>query len=118
VSGIWEMSDPINYGSPMMRPVVGLQNPLDIEKPTEIQQLGFQPNPVTDGNLVIRLPEIWKNIADESLNINIISASGSLVLNRSFSNPVDVNSLAPGFYLVILTDTNSGRKASGKLIIR
>jgi hypothetical protein len=118
VSGIWEMSDPINYGSPMMRPVVGLQNPLDIEKPTEIQQLGFQPNPVTDGNLVIRLPQIWKNIAEENLNINIISASGSLVLNRSFSNPVDVNSLAPGFYLVILTDTNSGRKASGKLIIR
>jgi hypothetical protein len=101
-----------------MRPVVGLQNPLNITNPSEIQQLAFQPNPVTDGNLVIRLPELWKNIADESLNINIISASGSLVLNRTFSNPVDVSSLAPGFYLVILTDTSSGRKASGKLIVR
>lgn len=118
VSGMWESSDPLNYGSAMMRPIVGFQNPLNIEKPSEIQQLAFHPNPVTDGNLLIRLPELWKNIAEENLNINIISASGSLVLNRSFSNPVDVNSLAPGFYLVILTDTDSGRKASGKLIIR
>ncbi len=118
VSGMWESSDPLNYGSAMMRPIVGFQNPLNIEKPSEIQQLAFHPNPVTDGNLLIRLPELWKNIAEENLNINIISASGCLVLNRSFSNPVDVNSLAPGFYLVILTDTDSGRKASGKLIIR
>jgi len=118
VSGMWESSDPLNYGSAMMRPIVGFQNPLNIEKPSEIQQLAFHPNPVTDGNLLIRLPELWKNIAEENLNINIISASGSLVLNRSFSNPVDVNSLAPGFYLVILTDMDSGRKASGKLIIR
>jgi hypothetical protein len=118
VSGMWESSDPINYGSAMMRPIVGLQNPLDIENPVEMQQLGFQPNPVTDGKLIIRLPELWKSFADESLNINIISASGSLVLNRTFSNPVDLNSLAPGFYLVIITDTSSGRKASEKLIIK
>ncbi len=118
VSGMWESSDPINYGSAMMRPIVGLQNPLIISNTTEIQQLSFHPNPVTDGNLVIRLPEIWKNIAEENLKVNIISANGSLVLSRSFSNKINVSSLTPGFYLVILTDTSSGRKASGKLIIR
>ena len=118
VSGAWQMSDSINYGSVLLRPVVGLQNPLDIKKPIEIQQLAFQPNPVSDGNVFIRLPETWKNIAQEKLNVSIISANGSQVYNRPLSYPVDVSSIAPGFYLVILTDTNTGQKASGKVIIK
>ena len=118
VSGTWEMSSEINYGSLMFRPIVGEVNPLGIIKPTVIDRLSIKPNPVTDGNLIITVPDAWKNNSNNNLNISIISATGSRVLNETFYNPVNVSSLTPGFYLVILTDKKSGQKATGKLIIR
>jgi len=118
VNGNWEMSNEINYGSLMMRPIVGPANPLGIVKPIEVQQLSIRPNPVTDGNLFIQLPESLKNTSADNLQFTIISATGSQALSGSFSNPVDVSSVAPGFYLVILTDENNGQKFTGKLIIR
>lgn len=118
VSGTWEMSDSANYGSLMLRPIVGEVNPVGIDKPVAVEHLSIQPNPVTDGNLIIRLPEAWKNNTDKELNIGIYSATGSRALSETFSNPVNVSSLAPGFYIVILTDKVNGRKATAKLIIR
>jgi hypothetical protein len=118
VSGTWEMSDSVNYGSLMFRPIVGDVNPLGIEKPSVIEHLSIQPNPVTDGNLIIKVPDAWTNNPKNNLNISIISATGSRVLTETFYTPVNISSLSPGFYLVILTDKNNGRKATGKLIIR
>jgi hypothetical protein len=118
VTSTWEMSSEINYGSLMLRPIVGEVNPLGVEKPLAVDKLSIQPNPVTDGNLIIRLPESWTNDSDNNLNISIISVTGSRVLSETFYNPVNVSKLSTGFYLVILTDNNSGRKATGKLIIR
>ncbi len=119
VDGNWEMSsDAKNYGSVMMRPIVGPINPLKIEKPLAAEQLRIEPNPVSDGNLIIKLPTQWKDISENKLDVSIISASGSRVLSGAFSNPVDVSALAAGFYLVLLTDTHNGRKATGKLVIR
>ena len=118
VSGTWEMSSKINYGSLMFRPIVGEVNPLGVEKPSAVEHLSIQPNPVTDGNLIIRIPETWTRNSNNELNISIISATGSRVLSETFNNPVNVSSLAPGFYMVILSDKNIGRKATAKLIIR
>ncbi len=118
VSGTWEMSSEINYGSLMFRPVVGEVNPLGIIKPEVIDRLSIHPNPVKDGNLIITVPDAWKNNSNNNLSISVISATGSLVLSETFYNPVNVSALAPGFYLVILTDKKSGQKATGKLIIR
>jgi len=118
VDGTWQMSDSVNYGSLMMRPVVGPENPLGVIKSSAVEHLSIQPNPVTDGNLIINLPESWKNNAGNNLNIRIISATGSSVLSSTFYNPVNVSSLNPGFYMVILTDKVTGLKAAGKLIIR
>jgi hypothetical protein len=118
VTGLWQMSDSINYGSLLFRPVIGEANPLGVAKPSEVEHLSIQPNPVTDGNLIIRLPETWTNSAGNNLDISIISATGGRVLSGTFYNPVNVSNLSPGFYMVILTDKNSGRKATGKLIIR
>jgi hypothetical protein len=118
VDGTWEMSSAINYGSVMMRPIVGPENPLVIQKLNEIQHLAIQPNPVTDGNLIINIPESWKNTSESQLEINIISSSGSRVFSGSFSNPINVAAFSPGFYMVLLTDKESGKKANGKLIIR
>lgn len=118
VSGKWEMSSEINYGSLMLRPIIGEENPLGVQKPTAVEQLSIRPNPVTDGNLVVQLPETWTKNANNILNISIISATGSRVLSETFSNPVNVQNLSPGFYLVVLTQTNSGQKATGKMIIK
>jgi hypothetical protein len=119
VNGNWEMStDANNYGSVMMRPIIGSANPLNIEKPLAAEQLRIQPNPVTDGNLIIKLPAEWKDISENTLEVKIVSANGSLVYSGGFSNPVNVSGLQPGFYMVLLTDTRSGRKASAKMVIR
>lgn len=118
VDGNWETSSSINYGSLLMRPVVGMVNPLGTGNASKTEHLSIQPNPVTDGNLIIRLPESWKNTLNTNQDINIISASGSMVMSGAFSNPVNVSTFAPGFYMVILTDKNSGQRATGKLIIR
>jgi hypothetical protein len=118
VNGTWIGSDSINYGSLLLRPIVGLENPLGIDKPADVQKLRFQPNPVSDGNLFILLPETWNKKNHGDLNVTIISSSGSLVYNDSFSVPVNVSNIASGFYMVILTDKQSGQKASGKLLIR
>jgi len=112
------MSDSVNYGSLLFRPIVGEANPLGIDKPSAADYLSIQPNPVTDGNLIIQLPESWTKNTNHKLNISIISATGSRVLSEIFNNPVNVSRFSPGFYMVILTDNNSGRKATGKLIIR
>lgn len=111
-------SDTSNYGSLMFRPIVGPVDPLGVEKPLAVEHLSIQPNPVTDGNLIIRLPESWTDNSNNEIDINIISATGSRVLSETFNNPVNVSTLAPGFYMVILSDENNGRKATGKLIIR
>ncbi len=118
VSGNWVGSDSINYGSVMMRPVIGKVNPLNIDKPAEVGKLSFRPNPVTDGKLIIKLPEGWKNIPENKLNIKIISASGTQVLDGSFINPVHVDALSPGFYIVIITDSQTGLICSGKVIVK
>jgi hypothetical protein len=118
VSGAWERSDSLNYGSLLLRPVVGLVNPLGVEKPQLAEHLSIRPNPVTDGNMIINLPETWKLNSDTDIEINIISATGSLVLSETFSNPVNVGRLTPGFYLVTLTDAKTGKRAAAKLIIR
>lgn len=118
VSGTWEMSSEINYGSLMLRPIIGEENPLGIGKPSAVEHLSIQPNPVTDGNFIIKLPETWTNNSNNELIISIFSATGSRVLTETFNNPVNVSTLAPGFYMVILSDKNYGRKATAKLIIR
>ncbi len=118
VDGNWEMSSVINYGSVMMRPVVGIENPLGIEKPAQTTQLCIFPNPVTNGKLMIRMPEAFGTNQRGNINVSLYSSTGSCVLNQPFSNPIDVSNLSSGFYMVILTDKQNGTKATGKIIIR
>lgn len=114
----WQMSSEINYGSLLLRPIVGDANPLGVEKPSVVEHLSIQPNPVTDGNLIITVPEKWTDNSINNLIISIISATGGRVISETFFNPVNVSSLTPGFYMVILTDKKNGRKATSKLIIK
>jgi len=118
VDGSWQMSDPANYGSVMMRPIVGLENPVGILKPSAIERLSISPNPVTDGNLIIRLPQSWLNTPSEKVEYTILSATGSSVITGTYTELVHVNSLSPGFYILVLNNTGNGFRASGKFIIK
>ena len=118
VDGSWQMSDPVNYGSLMMRPIVGPENPVGIIKPTAAERLAIRPNPITDGNLIVRLPQSWLNTPAGSVEYTIISATGSQVMTGAYSELVNVSSLSPGFYILVLNNSTNGLKASGKFIIR
>jgi hypothetical protein len=117
VTGNWEASSEIYEGSLMLRPIIGKKYPTGIAERPEVDKLSFSPNPVTNGNIIIQLPESWKNNMN-GLSVNIVSATGSSVLSAEFSNPVDVSRLAPGFYMLILSDKTTGKRAAGKLVIR
>lgn len=118
VDGSWQMSDSANYGSLMMRPIVGLVNPVGIIKPMPVEPLVIYPNPVTDGNLLVQLPGSWKSTQANRITYSIQSTTGSTVQKGTFNNLLDVSRLASGFYVVMLTNTETGSKAAGKLLIR
>jgi hypothetical protein len=118
VDGTWQMSDPVNYGSLMMRPIVGPENPLGITKPAAAERLSIRPNPVTDGNLIIRLPQSWLNSPTGNMEFSILSATGGQVMTGGYTELVNVSSLSPGFYILVLNNATNGLKASGKFIIR
>jgi hypothetical protein len=118
VNGTWENSSEINAGSLMMRPIIGPKNPLSINENQESPKLNFSPNPVSNGKLVVKLPDSWKENSENAFTINLFSATGQNVLTSEFSNPVDVSGLASGLYILVLTNNKTGLKASGKIIIR
>ena len=118
VNGTWQMRDPANYGSLMMRPIICPANPVGIIKPVAAERLAIQPNPVTDGNLIIRLPQSWLDNPRGKVEFNILSATGSQVMTGGYTELVNVSSLTPGFYILVLNNATNGLKASGKFIIR
>lgn len=118
VNGTWENSSEINAGSLMMRPIIGPKNPLSINENQESPKLSFSPNPVSNGKLVVKLPDSWKESSENTYSLNLFSATGQNVLTSEFSNPVDVSGLASGLYILVLTNNKTGLKASGKIIIR
>ena len=85
VNGTWIMSDPANYGSLMMRPIIGPANPVGIIKPVAVEHLAIQPNPVTDGNLIVRLPQSWLESPRGKVEFTILSATGSQVMTGGYT---------------------------------
>jgi hypothetical protein len=118
VSGTWEASSLINYGSLLMRPVIGPVNPMGTGPEHQTGQFVIRPNPVSDGNISIELPEEWKKLNSSQLSLAIYSSAGSLMSQTDFVNPSDGSRLSPGLYLVVITEKSTGRKAISKLIIR
>jgi hypothetical protein len=89
-----------------------------IIKPVAAERLAIQPNPVTDGNLIIRLPQSWLDNPRGKVEFTILSATGSQVMTGGYTELVNVSSLTPGFYILVLNNATNGLKASGKFIIR
>jgi len=118
VDGNWEMSSPINYGSVMMRPVVGMEDPLGIEKPKESTHLNIYPNPVCNGQLAIQLPNGFDSNNTHDLLVELFSTDGKCALRTAFSDPIQFGMLPVGLYMVVVTDQKNGKRATGKIIVK
>jgi hypothetical protein len=118
VDGTWQMSSPDNYGSLMLRPVIGKINPLGVNPQLAGNHLLLQPNPVSDGNLFITLPETWEKTAGKNVSVKIFTATGSQVSVRQYTNPLNVSDLATGLYIVVVANQLNGTQLTGKLIVR
>lgn len=118
VDGNWQNSDSINYGSLMLRPIIGPVNPLGSGNENESAELRIYPNPVTNGMLNIDLPQSWKNLQHRAMKVNIFSANGSLVLADQFKTSTNVSALSGGLYFVVVTDIAKGKQLKGKILVR
>lgn len=117
IYGNWEQSSSLVAGSLMLRPIIGLANPLGTDKPLTEKPLKITPNPVMDGIISIQLPEGWDQYTSESNTVKIFSANGNLVKYCNYSNQLLVNELKSGLYFLSLTNPQSGKTISGKFVI-
>jgi uncharacterized protein (DUF1501 family) len=82
------------------------------------QDIRVYPNPCTDGNLTIRLPEI----STDYVNVSLISANGALIHSASYKMngqelPLFYNQLAVGSLYILHIDWN-GRSFYKKIITK
>ena len=115
-SGEWYQST--KQGALMIRPVVGLENPLGIDQPGIVQN-SFElfPNPARD--LVnITLPSSCQNAARSGkLRIIIRDMANRTAYNQPYSQQLDAGSFAQGVYLVSLINEQSHEQFFRKLMI-
>ena len=82
------------------------------------QDIRVYPNPCTDGNLTIRLPEI----STDYVNVSLISANGALIQSASYKMngqelPLFYNQFAAGSLYILHIDWN-GRSFYKKIITK
>ncbi len=118
VDGTWQMSDEQHAGSLMLRPVVGLADPLGIHQQASSLIMGIYPNPVTNGTVNIALPEAWSKEPAENVHLTLYNGSGSLINEAIYNSRPDVGYLTPGLYLLKLYNKTSGETTTGKMIVR
>jgi hypothetical protein len=113
--GIWQESDEFHAGSLMMRPIVGIANPLNTEKSIKPEFLSIFPNPVTSSNIRINLPACIKSI-DSELYVSIYNSSGIPVLKQPFSEDLMISNFSAGLYHVTISDITGRILIQGKFI--
>ncbi len=118
VDGTWQMSDSQHAGSLMLRPVIGLANPLGIRKQPATLSLKLYPNPVTGGLIHLSLPEVWKQSQSEHISVSILDAGGKLLEEPAFNTTIAIGNLSPGLYLLKLYNRETGETATGKFIVQ
>lgn len=116
VDGNWQMSDNLHAGSLMIRPVVGLANPLSIENKAISQNVNVTPNPVEGKELHIILPSEWNN-EPNSVFVKIFSASGVVVLTSEWNETMDISLLPSGLYLASVINYQTNEKATVKFVV-
>jgi hypothetical protein len=105
-------------GALMIRPVVGLANPLGISQHEAARNIfGLYPNPAT--MLVnVKLPASCENAArDGQLRMIIRDMTNRTTYDQPYSQQFDVGSFSPGMYLVSLINEHSHEQYFTKLLI-
>lgn len=115
VSGNWQMSDEQHAGSLMLRPVVGLVNPLSNPELSASSLFTIFPNPVTVDEFNIALPQEWKT--DPNIDLELFDSSGRMVYQNSFRPVVSAANLKNGIFLARLVNHDNNRTASQRFII-
>ena len=110
--GKWKQS--IYPGAIMMRPVLGKLKVLDIPENEVAQKLKIYPNPASNDRVWIDLP---KNTNNQDVTITILSADGKMLVKRPYQRETDISMLAPGFYIIQLTDRSGNLIGREKLIV-
>lgn len=115
VTGNWQTSDAQHAGSLMLRPIVGLVNPVSTPEKTPVPDFLIYPNPLNGEMLNIILPKEWNE--NENIIIEIFDVSGRIVFTGRFMPAINCENLAPGMYLVRLVNGSANRSNSQRLII-
>lgn len=115
-SGEWLQST--KRGALMIRPVVGLENPLGISHPdAALKSFELYPNPAS--NLVnVSLPPSCQNAARSGkLRIIIRDMTNRTIFNHPYSEQFDAGNFPAGMYLVSLINEQSHEQFFSKLLI-
>ena len=110
--GKWNQS--IYPGAIMMRPVLGKLKVMDIPDNEVAQKLKIYPNPASNGRVWIDLPE---NTDKQNATTTILSTDGKTLFNQPYQRETDISLLAPGFYIIQLTDRYGNLIGREKLIV-
>lgn len=117
VSGFWQQSDSLHAGSLLLRPIVGLSNPLSLPEEADRETFSVAPNPVTNGAVRITLPDSWKEYNESVISVDLFDTSGKAVLNTRFAEKLDLPSGMHGLYLLKISNTLTGKVLTGKILI-
>ena len=115
VTGNWQNSDAQHAGSLMLRPIVGLENPLSTPENRPENTFSIFPNPVAGSSFSITLPPGWNE--SDNISIEIFDASGRLVQKGNYTTVQNCDHYTPGIYLVRLVNRSTNKMLSQRLIV-
>ena len=115
-SGEWVNT--LKRGALMIRPIVGLENPVGINQPDGVKN-SFElfPNPASNLVNIILLPSFQNAARSGDLRIIIFDITNRTTYNQHYSEQVDVSSFSKGTYLVSIINVKSREKFFRKLLV-
>jgi len=115
-SGTWQQST--FRGALMIRPIVGLANPVGISQPEAVQNL-FEvfPNPAAEF-VSFNIPASCQTVGRNGrLRIIMRDMAGRTIVNQPYSQEFDISRLSPGIYLVCLVNDQTKEQYFRKLMV-
>ena len=117
VTGFWQQSDSLHAGSLLLRPIVGLSNPMSVPEDENKETFKVAPNPVNNGVVRITLPESWSNVNQADIAVTMYDGSGKIVLNTQFNENLEIPSGLHGLFFLKLNNKANGRVLSAKILV-
>lgn len=111
-SGVWYTS--VYEGALMMRPLFDAYYTTGVDENNSLSSLSVFPNPASDQITIAGLDP------NQQFNANLIDISGRTVLAQQVSNgasTIDVSALAPGVYLLNVSDEYGTRSGMQKIVV-